>query len=100
MAKAQSFGFMVEQKSAGMNFQHGDTYLSPASSTAVRYAVNKRFSSELLSYTLDFLDELLRRKVPGVASDLYQRYPRIFDLLTIFAAPLLIEVSAVPTTDL
>ncbi len=59
-----------------------DTYLSPSSATAVRYAVNKRFGSELLSYTLDFLDELVRRKVPGIVDGLYQRYPHIYDLLT------------------
>ena len=43
---------------------------------------------------------LLRRNVPGVANDLYRRYPRIFNLLNISAAPLLIEASAVPTADL
>lgn len=58
VVKAQTFRFMVEQKSAAMNFQHGDTYLSPSLSTAVRYAVNKRYGSELLTYTLDFLAEL------------------------------------------
>src|SRR5690349_20133729 len=36
MVKAQTFKFMVEQTSAAWNFQHGDTYLSPALSTAVR----------------------------------------------------------------
>src|SRR5262245_62044800 len=77
MCKASSFGSMVEQKSAAMNFQHGDTYLTPAFRTAVRYAVDKRFGSELLSYTLDFLDELLRRKIPGVANDLYQQYRQL-----------------------
>lgn len=100
MAKAQSFGFMVEQKSAAMNFQHGDTYLSPSSATAVRYAVNKKFGSELLSYTLDFLDELLRRKVSGVRDELYQEYSHIYDLLNISCVPLLISVDGVSTNHL
>jgi hypothetical protein len=52
VVKAQSFKFMVEQNSAAMNFQHGDTYLSPSRLTAVRYAVNKKYGSELLTYTL------------------------------------------------
>jgi len=77
IVKVGEFKLMVEQRSVAMNFQHGDTYLSPSSATAVRYAVNKRVSSELLSYTLDFLQELLRRKVSGLAKDLYRRYPRI-----------------------
>ena len=98
--KAQSFGFMVEQKSAAMNFQHGHTYLSPSSATAVWYSVNTRYSSELLSYTLDFLDELLRRKVLGVANDLYQKYAQIYGLLDISCAPLLIRVDGVPIADL
>jgi hypothetical protein len=29
-ARRQSFGWMTEQKSAAMNFQHGQTYLSPS----------------------------------------------------------------------
>ena len=83
MVKAQTFGFMVEQRSGQMNFQHGDTYLSPARLTAIRYAVNKRYGSELLSYTLDFLQELLRRKIPGVADDLFHDYPEMFNLLDV-----------------
>ena len=95
MVKVQSFGFMVEQRSEAANYQHGDTYLSPALSTAVRYAVNKRFGSELLTYSLDFLDELIRRQVPGVSDDLYRQYPDLFRFLDISCAPLLVEASNV-----
>jgi len=98
MVKVQSFGWMVDQKSAAMNFQHGDTYLSPVRGTAIRYAANKRFGSELLTYTLDFLQELLRRKIPGVADDLYHEYPHIFGLLDISCAPLLVKVDE-PSLD-
>jgi len=56
--KIQTFGKMVEQTSGEMNFQHGDTYLTPEASTAMRYAINKRYGSELLTYTLDFLCKL------------------------------------------
>jgi hypothetical protein len=98
--RTNSFGYMVEQRSGAWNFQHGETYLSPSFDTAIKYAANTRYSSELLSYTLDFLSELLRRKVPGVSGDLYRRYPRIFNFLDISVAPILIEVSLVPVGDL
>jgi hypothetical protein len=91
---------MVEQRSAATNFQHGDTYLSPAESTAVRYAVHERLGSELFSYAVDFLDELLLRKVPGVEDNLYRRYRRIFGLLNVSVAPLLIEVPSLPLAAL
>jgi hypothetical protein len=91
MLKVQSFKFMVEQKSAGMNFQHGETYLSPSLSTAVRYAANKRLGSEFLTYTLDFLTELIRLKVAGVTDRLHQAYPQIFEKLDISPAPLLVQ---------
>ena len=99
MVKAQSFGFMVEQRSGQMNFQHGDAYLSP-SAAAVRYAVNKRYGSELLSYTLDFLQEMLRRKIPSVADDLYHEYPQMFNLLDVSSAPLLIGVDGAAVDEL
>lgn len=98
--KVGSFRFMVEQKSEAMNFQHGDTYLSPAASTAVRYAVNERYGSELLTYTLDFLEELRRQKINGVSDTLYQRYPHIFEKLDISPAPLLIRIDGVPASAL
>ena len=49
MAKCASFKLMVQQKSEALNFQHGDSYLSPAKSTAIRYAVNNRYGSEMLT---------------------------------------------------
>ncbi len=91
---------MVDQVAAAMNFQHGETYLSAASDTAVRYAVNKRVGSELISYTLDFLQELLRHRVPGIRDDLYKEYPLVFNLLNISAAPILVELTSVSTEDL
>jgi hypothetical protein len=66
----------------------------------VCYAVDKRYSSELLTYTLDFLEELLRRKVPGVADNLYRQYPEVFEKLDISPAPLLIRIDGLSTFDL
>jgi hypothetical protein len=99
-SRVQSFGWMVQQKSTGMNFQHGDTYLSPARSTAVRYAVNKRYGSELLTYTLDLLGELIRLNIDAVTGRLYREYQQIFDLLDISPAPLLIRADNVFSTAL
>lgn len=98
--KAQSFKFMMEQKSAAMNFQHEETYLSPSLSTAVRYAADNRYGSELLTKTLDFLAELIRLKVDGVADKLYQAYPHIFEKLDIYPAPLLIQVENIDSAAL
>lgn len=95
MLKAQSFKFMTEQKSAAMNFQHGDTYLSVSRSTAIRYAANKRYGSELLTYTLDFLSELVRLEVEGISDTLYRAYPHIFAKLDISPAPLLIQADGI-----
>lgn len=95
-AKIGSFSRMVRQTSGPMNFQHGDTYLSPARSTAVRYASNKRYGSEILTYALDFLEELVRRDVEGIRNVLYRKYPQIFSLLDVSPSPILIEVVDCP----
>jgi hypothetical protein len=99
-ARRQSFGLMAEQKIAAMNFQHGQTYLSPSKKTAIRYAVNKRYGSELLSYSLVFLQLLLDLEVPGVANDLYQRHPAVFRFLDISPSPMLVRADDVPLAAL
>jgi hypothetical protein len=96
MLRADSFSRMVNQTSAAMNFQHGDTYLSPSQMTAARYASNQPYGSEILSYALELLEELVRRKVDGVADELYQRHPQIFNFMDISPAPLIIEVVNCP----
>lgn len=100
MLQAQSFGWMCEQRSSHFNFQHGHAYLSPAEQTAVRYAVDKRYGSELLSYTLEFLGELVRRKIIARASDLTAEYSELFNLLGYSFAPILIEVANVALQNL
>jgi hypothetical protein len=92
MVKANTFMHMVNQTSSHSNYQHGDTYLSPSMDTAVRYASNKRYGSEILTYSLDFLEELIRRDIGEGIDDLYQKYPRLFGFLDISPAPLIIEV--------
>jgi len=98
--KMRSFEMMTRQSQDTFNFQHGDTYLSPAKFTAIRYAINTRYGSELLTYTVHFLDGLVRLGVSGVCDDLYQKYPHVFHKLDISVAPLLIEVEGVKSCDL
>jgi hypothetical protein len=62
--------------------------------------VDKRYGSELLTYTLDFLAELIRLNVDGVSNKLYRAYPHIFKKLDISAAPLLIQVDNIDSTAL
>jgi len=99
-ARRQSFGMMAEQKRAAMNFQHGQTYLSPCKQTAIRYAVNKHYGSELLSYCMVFLKMLLDREVSGVADVLYQRHPAMFRYVDISASPVLVRADEVPASAL
>ena len=91
-ARVQSFGRMVNQESGPMNFQHGDTYVTASEGAAVRYAANKRYGSELLTYVMDFLNELVRKNLPGITRDLFGQYPKIFSLLDISPAPLIVEL--------
>ena len=100
MAKAHTYDSLVAQRSAGWNFQHGDSYLTPSPGTAIRYAANDRYGSEILSCTLDLLQELLRRKAPGVADGLIRKFPLLFDLVDISCAPVLVRVSAVNADEL
>jgi len=99
-SKMFSFELMTQQSQNAMNFQHGDTYLSPAKGTAIRYAIDKKYGSELLSYTLDFLDGLVTRRVAGVCDKLYRKYPQIFTTLQISAAPMLFVIDGVKISDL
>ena len=78
------------------NLQHGDTYLSPALDTAVRYASTNRFGSELLSYTLDLLLELyvqFREHIPTGPRD---RFPEVIRRIDLPAAPLVIRIDGIP----
>lgn len=95
-----SFRRMIRQQTGTMNWQHGDAYLSPAKQTAIRYAANKRLGSELLTYTLDLLEELVRHEVPGVRDDMYQRFPQAFRVLDLSCSPILIEANGVAASAL
>lgn len=93
---SSSFKFMTEQKNSGsFNFQHGSTYLSPSKQTAAHYAIRKRYGSEILTYTIEFLKELLCMDISYVKKDLYMKYPEIFGFIECCPSPLLVQVSNV-----
>lgn len=100
MLQVQSFGWMCEQRSSNFNFQHGQTYLSPAEATAIRYATDKRYGSELLTYTLEFLAELIRRSALERSREFTEEFSQITSLLGRSFAPILIEVANVPAGSL
>ena len=83
---------MVAQVNDHMNFQHGQVYLSPVESTAVRYATSKKKGSELVSRVVLLIEELTRLEVKAVITDLYREFPRLVELQDIDAAPVLIKV--------
>lgn len=96
-----SFKKMAEQSNGGaFNFQHGDSYLSPSKQTAARYAINKEYGSELLTYTINFLKELLNKDIPYVKTDLFRKFPKIFGLIKAKPSPLLIQVKNVNASSL
>ena len=81
---------MAAQVNAGLNFQHGSVYLSPAKETAVRYASGKKKGSELISRVVLLIEELVRLDIAEVKTDLYHEFPEVFHLQDIDAAPVLI----------
>jgi hypothetical protein len=95
-----SFGMMTEQVAGGFNWQHGDAYVSPSKRVAIGYAIGKRFGSELLTYTLDWLEELIRREIPGVKDSLFRRFPEAFSCIEASPSPILIELQNIPKSSL
>jgi hypothetical protein len=91
---------MVAQVNEHMNFQHGQVYLSPVESTAVRYATSKKYGSELISRVLLIIDELIRLNVKTVNSDLYKEFPEIYNLLDMGSAPIMIRLDRVKIESL
>lgn len=92
---------MAEQTAAEtFNFQHGDTYVSPSQQTAVQYAISKKFGSEILTYTIDFLQELIRKEIPYVTQELYKKYLRIYGLIESNPSPVLVKIKNVHVSAL
>ena len=93
--------YIVEQRvtAGGFNFRHGSTYLSSSRNNAVRYALNNRYGSELLSTTFSMLERLKEHDLRG-AYEIIERYPELLKLQEMPHQPLLIEAFDVPTRHL
>ncbi len=101
LKSSYSFKSMTEQVNQGsLNWQHGNTYLSASEFTAARYAVSKQFGSELLTYIIDFLQELKRAGIANELNNLYKRYRQVFNLLDAHPSPLLIGIKGLYVADL
>lgn len=90
--RRNSFENMVYQRTGGMNWQHGETYLSSTISKATSYASSNWMGSELLTTTADFLKELTKRNIPEAVNKLYKEHPEVFKLLETSPSAILIEI--------
>lgn len=95
-----SFPLMAEQVGGRHNFQHGQAYLSPSSDCAIGYACRKSRGSEIISYTLDIADELMRLDVEVVLDEIAHEFADLFDLIDVSSAPVLIKVGSVDESAL
>ncbi len=84
---------------ASFNFRHGSTYLTPSIQTAVRYALDNNYGSELLSHALDLFVRL-RKFDPSAAAGIAARYPQAIEILPRGKEPLLVEVRDVAIRQL
>ena len=84
---------------AGFNFRHGSTYLSPSKTTAVKYALNNRFGSELLSNSILMYEKLKAHDYPK-AQEIISKYPEILKLHRLAHQPILVEASDIPIRNL
>ncbi|OIV41723.1 hypothetical protein [Flavobacterium johnsoniae] len=93
-----SFKKMIEQDNTGLfNFQHGQTYVSPSKGSAINYSLRNTYGSELLSYTITFLRELVKEEIPN---SLLTDFKHINDIMNLTPSPVLIEVSNVHSSSL
>ena len=100
-AMALPIRYIINQSvsGGGLNFRHGNAYLTPSKLTAVRYALDSRLGSELLSTTLSLFDELKVRD-ESKAREVASKYPVISELLSLEHQPLLVEALQVPIRSL
>lgn len=92
---SDSFKKMVEQSNnGGFNFQHGQTYVSASKSTVIRYALSNLYGSEILSYTIKFLTELINLGIDELIN-LRNDFEDIFNIMNIDHEPLIIQIDDV-----
>lgn len=80
---------------AGFNLRHGSTYLTPARSTAVRYARSNEFGSEAVEYCM-LLYRRVAKEHPDLLTNLCCDPTSLLSFVARKPEPLLIEVRSVP----
>ena len=96
-----SVRYIVDERvtSGGFNFRYDGTYLSPSKTTAVRYALNNRFGSELLSTAFGMF-ERLKTYDQRRACEIIEGYPELLWVDKMPSQPLLVEALDVPIRNL
>ena len=96
-----SVRYIVDERvtGGGFNFRYGGTYLSPSMTTAVRYALNNRSGSELLSTAFGMF-ERLETYDQRSAHEIIEGYPELLGLYETPSQPLLVEALNVPIRNL
>lgn len=94
-----SFKKMVEQSQHGMNYKHGQSYLSPSKITACNYAIQNKYGSEIISYIFRFIEELILLD-KHLITDLVSTYPEFFILRKLRTSPILLEVKKIPISNI
>lgn len=89
-------GQMVSQENT--SYQHGSTYVSPSLKVACRYTAGNKYGSELLTYSMCFLEELIRHSV--VTEDFRKKYQKIFNITNVNPTPILIKISNININNL
>jgi hypothetical protein len=108
-----SFELMIKQNTGtalSMNFQHGDTYVTPSQKTAVRYVMGDKetrpehkqqeYGSEFLTYTLWFMMEIIKKNISEVEDNLIKRFPKVYNLLKSTPSPIIVEMKEIPIDHL
>lgn len=96
-----TFERMIKQDNSGtFNFQHGETYISPSRSSALRYSISNEYGSELVSYTIKFLRKLVDLKIEYAINDLQKKYRKGFLLIASRPSPLLIKIKDISASSL
>ncbi len=83
----------------GFNFRHGGVYLSPSRQTAVRYAVQNQFGSELLTFC-----QLLRKAHTNARENAgprwFEEYTELIEVLEKLGEPIIVRVDRMRSADL
>ncbi len=91
------FSLMSRQTSRnGFNFRHGGGYVTPSQGSAVRYATNNKYGSEIISHVLAFAEELTRNG--HIINELLSS--DLLELAKTNPFPVLLEITNTPISTL